>query len=267
LSQFRRFLSDTANRIMAGGIRHELSIPAHRHSRVLPSLFVVSLPRSFSSYTYLLARSALLMGEPRFTTFGEVLNSERFDKDYAAPEALRSVFVRQDRDPAAFQQNIAFLDRVVEPRGFAYKDVRQPFVMAAWLRSRKEFRILHIRRNIADVAAAMLRLRWVSPAAAANHHADIESAVVEGLVLSDQVLATLPAVTVEYDDLVRDGRALSAALLKLYPDFEVPAIRFRNAELAARHARTMALRASPQYAVIERALCDLGANLPPQPGL
>jgi hypothetical protein len=254
-------LSDTANRIKVGGIRHGLSIPAHRLSRALPSLFVVSLPRSFSSYTYLLARSALLMGEPRFTTFGEVLNPDRFDKGYTPREEVRNFFVRQNRDPAAFHRNIAFLDRVVEAHGFAYKDVCQPFVMAAWLRSRKEFRILHIRRNIADVAAAMLRLGWVSSAAAANHHADIESAVIEGLLWADKVLATLPAITVEYDDLVRDGTALSAALLALYPDFEVHAIRFRNDELAARHARTMALRASPQYAMIERVLRDLGTNL------
>ncbi len=173
------------------------------------------------------------------------------------------MFVRPDRDLAAFQQNIAFLDRVVEPRGFAYKDVCQPFVMAAWLQSRKEFRVLHIRRNIADVAATMLKLTWVYPAAAANYHADIESAVVEGLVVADRVLATLPAVTVEYDDLVRDGTALSAALSTLYPNSEVPAIGFHNDQLETSRARTMALRASPQYAVIERILLDLGTNLSP----
>jgi len=261
LSQFRRFLSDTANRIKVGGIRHGLSIPAHRLSRALPSLFVVSLPRSFSSYTYLLARSALLLGEPRFTTFGEVLNPDRFDKGYTPREEVRNFFVRQNRDPAAFHRNIAFLDRVVEAHGFAYKDVCQPFVVAAWLRSRKEFRILHIRRNIADVAATMLKLTWVYPAAAANYHADIESAVVEGLVVADHVLATLPAITVEYDDLVRDGTALSAALSTLYPNSEVPAIGFRNDQLETSHARTMALRASPQYAVIERIIRDLGTNL------
>lgn len=260
MSQFRRFLSDTANRIKVGGIRHGLSIQAHRLSRVLPSLFVVSLPRSFSSYTYLLARSALLLGEPRFTTFGEVLNFSRFDKGYTPRERVRSLFVRQDRDPAAFHRNIAFLDRVVEAHGFAYKDVCQPFVVAAWLRSRKEFRILRIRRSIADVAATMLELGWLYPAAAADSRADLVSLVVEGLVLADAVLATLRAVTVEFDDLVRDGTALSAALSTLYPNHEFPAVRFSNDRLDARHARTMALRASPQYAVIERIIRDLGAT-------
>jgi hypothetical protein len=107
----------------------------------------------------------------------------------------------------------------------------------------------------------MLKLTWVYPAAAANYHADIESAVVEGLVVADHVLATLPAITVEYDDLVRDGTALSAALSTLYPNSEVPAIGFRNDQLETSHARTMALRASPQYAVIERIIRDLGTNL------
>jgi hypothetical protein len=245
----------------AGGIRHGLSIQSHRLSRLLPSLFIVSLPRSFSSYTYLLTRSALLLGEPRFTTFGEILNYDRFDKGYAAPEGSRSWYVRQEREPAAFHKNTALVDRVVETHGFAYKDVCQPFVVAAWLRGRKEFRILRIRRNIADVAATMLELKWLYPAAAANYNADIESAVVEGLVLADDVLATLPAVTVEYDDLVHDGTALSAALSTLYPNYEFPAIRFRNDQLGAKHARTMTLRASPQYAVIERIIRDVRGNL------
>ena len=247
---------------MLGGIRHGLSVRSHRLSRGLPSLFVVSLPRSFSSYAYLLARSALWMREPRFTTFGEILNFGRFDKSYAPSQGtLPSFFIRQDREPAAFHQSTAFLDRVVGAHGFAYKDVVQPFIVAAWLHARKEFRILHIRRNLADVAIAMLELKWFYPASAANCNTDVESAMVEGLVLADNVLATLPAVTVEYEDLVRDGTALSAALSRLYPECECPSIRFRNHQLGAEDARTITLRASPRYPVLERKIHDLQANL------
>jgi len=262
MSRFRRFVSDTANRLMLGGIRHGLSVRSHRLSRGLPSLFIVSLPRSFSSYAYLLARSALLMREPRFTTFGEILNFGRFEKSYAPSEGtLPSFFIRQDREPAAFHQGTAFLDRVVETCGFAYKDVVQPFVIAAWLHARKEFRILHIRRNLADVAIAMLELKWLYPAGAANCNTDVESAIAEGLVLADNVLATLPAVTVEYEEVVRDGTALSAALSELYPEFECPSIRFRNHQLGAEDARTIALRASPRYSVLKQNIHDLQANL------
>jgi len=247
---------------MLGGIRHGLSVRSHRLSRGLPSLFIVSLPRSFSSYAYLLARSALLMREPRFTTFGEILNFGRFEKSYAPSEGtLPSFFIRQDREPAAFHQGTAFLDRVVETCGFAYKDVVQPFVIAAWLHARKEFRILHIRRDLADVAIAMLELKWLYPAGAANCNTDVESAIAEGLVLADNVLATLPAVTVEYEEVVRDGTALSAALSELYPEFECPSIRFRNHQLGAEDARTIALRASPRYPVLKQKIRDLRANL------
>lgn len=248
---------------MVGGIRHALSVQSHRLSRGLQSLFVVSLPRSFSSYSYLLARSALLMRQPSFTTFGEVLNFNRFDKSHPprSEGTPPSFFIRPDREPAAFHRSAAFLDRTVRERGFAYKDVVQPFVVAAWLHARKEFRILRIRRNLADVAMAMLELKWWYPAGAANCNTDVESALIEGLVLADNVLATLPAVTVEYEDLVRDGTALSTALSKIYPEYECPSIRFRNDQLGSEHAKTVARRAPPRYPVLKRKILDLQANL------
>jgi hypothetical protein len=263
VARFRRFISDGANRVMVGGIGHGLSLRSHRISRDLSSLFVVSLPRSFSSYTYLLARSALLMREPTITTFGEILNPDRFENGCASDEATRpSFFVRQDKDPASFHRHTAFLDGMVQRRGFAYKDVVQPFVVSAWLHARKEFRILHVRRNLADVASIMLDSKWLYPAGAADGQTpDIESAVVEGLVLADHVLAVLPAVTVNYDDLVRDGAALSAALSHLYPEYECPSIRFRNRQLVAEHARTAELRASPLYPVLNQKIQEVQANL------
>ncbi len=262
MSRLRNFISDAANRVMVGGIRHALSVQSHRLSRDLQSLFVVSLPRSFSSYGYLLARSALLMGQPGFTTFGEVLNVNRIDKRF--PPDSEGIpprfFIRPDREPAIFHQSIAFLDRMVRERGFAYKDVVQPFVVAAWLHARKDFRILRIRRNLADVAIAMLELKWWYPVGAADCNTDIESALVEGLVLADNALATLPAVTVEYEDLVRDGTALSTALSRIYPEYDCPSIRFRNDQLGPELAKTMARRASPQYPVLKQKIDDLQAS-------
>jgi hypothetical protein len=170
-------------------------------------------------------------------------------------------FIRPERRPELFRQRIAFLDRIVRERGFAYKDVVQPFVVAAWLEARKEFRILRIRRNLADVAISMVELKWWYPTEAANCNTDIESALVEGLVWADNVLATLPAVTLEYEDLVRDGAALSKALARLYPEYELSSIRFHNNRLEQEHAKTIARRASPQYSVLERKIQDLRATL------
>jgi hypothetical protein len=248
---------------MVGGIRHAVSVQSRRLSRGLPSLFVVSLPRSFSSYSYLLARSALLMRQPSFTTFGEILNFNRFDKSNppSSEGTPPSFFIRPDKEPAVFHQGTVFLDRIVRERGFAYKDVVQPFVITAWLHARKDFRILRIRRNLADVAIAMLELKWWYPVGAADCNTDVESALVEGLVLAENALATLPAVTVEYEDLVRDGTALSTALSKIYPEYECPSIRFRNDHLGPAHARTIARRASPRYPLLKRKINDLQVNL------
>jgi hypothetical protein len=257
--RLRRFISETANRMKFGGVRHALSV----ESQILPSLFIVSLPRSFSSYSYLLTRSALRLREPEFTTFGEILNFNRYHKGRGSSGGVPpGFFTCPQREPAAFRQASAFLDRVVEARGFAYKDVVQPFAVAEWLlRARGEFRILRIRRNLADVAMAMFELKWLYPAAGANASPEAESAALAGLVLADNTLARLPAVTVEYDDLVRDGTALSAALARLYPKHEFPAIRFHNHRRAVERAKTMSRRKSPQYRVIERRIADLRKNL------
>ena len=262
LLRLRKLVSDTANRMMVGGISHGLSLRTQRLSRNLPSLFVVSLPRSFSSYTYLLTRSALFLQEPVFTTFGEVLNYGRFNKGYGSDEKVpANFFIYPEKEPAQFRRTAACLDRIVEPRGFAYKDVVQPFAVAAWLRKRKEIPVLHIRRNLADVASAMLALKWLYPARAANHRADVEAGVVEGLVLADHALAQLPAERVEYDDLVRDGSALTAALAKLYPNHEFPVVRFHNRQLQTEYAKTMAGRESPEYILLERKIRALQENL------
>jgi hypothetical protein len=263
MSQFYRYISDTANRLVVGGIRRTLSVHSHRLGRGLPSLFIVSLPRSFSSHAYLLARSALLMRQPGFTTFGEILNFNRIDRSKwpGSEEIPPNFFLRPDRETAVFLRSTAFLDRTVKQRGFVYKDVVQPFVVAAWLHARKDFKILHIRRNIADVAMSMLELKWWYPAGAANPNTDVQSALIEGLVLADNALAGLPSVTVEYEDLVRDGAALSKALSEIYPDCERPAIRFRNDQLEREHAKTIARRASPIYTVLKRKIRDLQATM------
>ena len=254
--QLRRFISDIANRAKFGGLRHALSVD----SLTLPSLFVVSLPRSFSSYSYLLTRAALRLREPEFTTFGEILNCGRFHRGDAPSGAVpQRYFIRQEQDQEGFRRATTLLGRIVEVRGFAYKDVVQPFAVAAWLHGRREFRILHIRRNLADVAMAMLELKWLYPAGAASP-TTIEP-MLAGLVLADNALAQLPAVRIEYDDIVRDGTALSAALSRLYPKHEFPSIRFHNPRYGVECAKTMSRRNSPDYREIERRIAELATNL------
>jgi hypothetical protein len=108
---------------------------------------------------------------------------------------------------------------------------------------------------------AMFESKWLYPADAVYGSPDLESAVLTGLVLADNILAQLPAVRVEYNDLVRDGTALSAALSKLYPKHEFPSVRFRNHQLGVERAKAMSRRSSPHYSVIERKIDDLLANL------
>ncbi len=134
------------------------------------SLFVLALPRSLSSLTYTAARLALGLRAPSWTTDGEILNLERF-VHYAGPwRDSCEKFTTCEARPDLFNQLMNFLDEIVRPCGYAYKDVVQPFVAASWC-ARTHLPILTIRRNVAEVAFSVLRRGWYYPMGAATSQA------------------------------------------------------------------------------------------------
>src|SRR5581483_3769607 len=93
------------------------------------SLFVIALPRTMSSLVYHESRAALDLREPVWTSEGEVLNNDRFVM-YGGPTVDSGVkyVTRGKKTRAQFDKIVEFLDQIVAPRGFAYKDVVNPFV-------------------------------------------------------------------------------------------------------------------------------------------
>jgi hypothetical protein len=195
------------------------------HESELCSLFVVSLPRSLSSLLYAAAAHALGLAEPNWTSDGEILNRDRVPRRLQSLAPADERFTLLGSAPDVFGDMTGHLDRTALRRGFAYKDVVQPFVVGGW-DGLRDFKILKVRRSVAEVAYTMLKRRWLYPARAASLFEDHPWTLVEGLVRAEAVLDALPGETVEYAGAVLDHDPLEHALRRLYPEAQVAPPRY-----------------------------------------
>ena len=185
------------------------------------SLFVVSLPRSLSSLLYVAAARSIGLAEPVWTSDGEILNRERVPRRLQSHAPADERFTLLGSSPGVFAAMTAHLEENTERRGHAYKDVVQPFVVAGW-DGLSEFRVLKVRRSVAEVAYAMLKRQWWYPAQAASVYEVRPWTLVEGLVRADAVIEALPGESVSYDDAIVDPDPLDTALRRLYPEVSFP---------------------------------------------
>ncbi len=191
----------------------------------LSSLFVVSLPRSLSSLLYVAAAHAVGLGEPTWTSDGEILNRDRVPRRLQSLAPADERFTLLGSAPHVFADMSVYLDRTALRRGFAYKDVVQPFVVSGW-EGLRHFKVLKIRRNVAEVAYTMLKRQWLYPARAASVFDTHPWTLVEGLVRAEAVLDALPGETVEYADAVFAHEPLEGALRRLYPEVQLEPLRY-----------------------------------------
>jgi hypothetical protein len=227
------------------------------------SLFVVSLPRSLSSLTYYIARVALGLKAPSWTSDGEIMNIDRFAL-YAGPrdDANVKFLVKEDK-PALFERAFDFLDQATVPQGFAYKDVIHPFVVAEWLKQ-SEFRVLRIKRNLTDVVFSMLAHNWLYPRVASQNQDDTEAAVIEGLIRADMALDSVTGEHIAFDELVADESVLRNALLKLYPEASVLTFQYLNESFCAfRDREVLNRRTLDQYKRLDEKVQQSLASLKP----
>jgi len=208
---------------------HRLRVPRrrsrHSGSDGLRSLFVVSLPRSLSSLLYVAAAQSVGLAEPIWTSDGEILNRDRVPRRLHCHAPVDERFTLLGSSPKVFAAATAYLDDHTERRGHAYKDVVQPFVVGGWS-GLSEFRVLKVRRSVAEVAYAMLKRRWWYPARAARVYEVRPWTLVEGLVRADAVIEALPGESLSYADAIVDPDPLEAALRRLYPELSFPDARY-----------------------------------------
>ena len=191
----------------------------------LRSLFVVSLPRSLSSLLYVAAVRAVGLAEPAWTSDGEILNRERVPRRLQSLAPADERFTLLGSAPDVFASMTSYLDRSALRHGFAYKDVVQPFVIGGW-EGLGDFKVLKVRRSVAEVAYTMLKRQWLYPARAASVFEEHPWALVEGLVRAEAVLDALPGETVDYAEAVLDHGPLEEALGRLYPDVPLAPLRY-----------------------------------------
>jgi len=189
------------------------------------SLFVVSLPRSLSSRLYVAAAQSIGLVEPVWTSDGEILNRDRVPRRQQSHAPVDERFTLLGSSPRVFAAITAHLDENTERRGHAYKDVVQPFVVAGW-EGLSEFRVLKVRRSVAEVAYAMLKRHWWYPTRAASVYEVRPWTLVEGLVRADAVIEALPGESVAYEDAIIDPDPLERALRRLYPEASLPDARY-----------------------------------------
>jgi hypothetical protein len=215
------------------------------------SLFVVSLPRSLSSLLYVAAATSVGLTEPMWTSDGELLNRDRVPRRLQGHAPVDERFTLLSSSPGVFTAVTAYLDDHTERRGHAYKDVVQPFVVGGW-DGLSDFRVLKVRRSVAEVAYAMLKRRWWYPARAARVYEVRPWTLVEGLVRADAVIEALPGESLSYADAVVDPYPLDAALRRLYPEVSFPEARYIDRRFVRTRKRLEAdRRDSPLYRCVE----------------
>ena len=249
------------DRVNRGPLRRRESNRSHRRSDT-PSLFVVSLPRSLSTTIYGAARRALGLGRPSHASAGEILNHLRTRLPVRAlpPKAK---FTRREHDPVSFERHIAFLDRTVKTEGFAYKDVVNPFVVAGWP-GLPRLKVLKIRRDLAEVAFAILAKGWTYPANGAGEPLDSEWSIVEGLVRAEIALAALPGLTIDFEDAIADHAALEEALQTLYPGIPRTPVRYiDDLFIRERQRRRREMTESPRFDKVRDLVDAVRARVAP----
>jgi hypothetical protein len=213
----------------------------HPSAAELSSLFVVSLPRSLSSLLYVAAADALGLAEPSWTSDGEILNRDRMSRRPQCSAPAEARFTLLGSAPDVFGEMTGYLDRTALRQGFAYKDVVQPFVLGGW-EGLGDFKVLKVRRDVAEVAYTMLKRQWLYPTRAATVFDAHPWALVEGLVRADAVLDALPGETVEYADAVFAHEPLAGALRRLYPNVQLAPLRYIDRGFARKRKRLEAER-------------------------
>jgi hypothetical protein len=213
------------------------------------SLFVLSLPRSLSSTVFNTIKNALNLQEACWTSSGEILNVDRFVFLPTTPVDFGRKFTTEAIDPGLFKCIGKFLDDLVHPLDFIYKDVTQPFAISHWLQLHR-FPTIRIRRCVPDVAYAMMAKGWYYATSCVRDVEDRDIALIKGLMQAEECLNKVRGVHIDFDDLVYDEDVVREALEKLYPGLKVPAIRYIDPAFEHLRKEVLARRATKWYKAI-----------------
>jgi hypothetical protein len=240
----------------------EVGVPCDSHTFAMSasapsrSLFILALPRTLSTVVHAHACVALGFRQPLWTTAGEILNGDRLVASGRGRREPSPKFTLPE-ESYAFGQWTELLDDAAVRTGRVYKDVVQPFVVSRWLPG-KGLAVLRLRRPIADVALSMQSHGWWYPERAAERaggeDGDRLDRLLRGLLRASEALATVSAVVVEFEDLLRDPEALRSALADLYPGLGIPPLEYLDDEFRRHSRRVVEARREPLWLDLQRRL-------------
>ncbi len=235
----------------------------------MQSLFITSLPRSFTTAVYRYSVKALGLKEPTWTIDGEILNARHLVlvSNELTNEPRFTTFIKE---PQTFERLKSFAVETVNPNGYAYKDVVQPFVATEAIKD-LDVAVLRIRRPLADVAIAMAERSWFYPESAAEKfHA--ERGFIEGLLRAAHAIHRLenfiPTIeTLDYNDLIFDNKSLNSVLQRLYPSVELNTSSYIDGSFRRKRELVLERRQTEQYKktvdLINEVADKIGITPPP----
>ncbi|HEY5259921.1 MAG TPA: hypothetical protein VIJ46_04665, partial [Rhabdochlamydiaceae bacterium] len=158
-------------------------------------------------------------------------------------------FTQETTERNIFQKLSEFLGQIVVQRGYAYKDVVQPFVAIAWLKKNR-LPTIRIKRNVADVAYSMLNNHWHYPRRIFPDTDCLELAMVQGLLHAERVLDSIPAQEIDFEKVIYDEEPLRSALYALYGDFPNRKVKYIDREFRRRREEIIKRRSTRHYQLI-----------------
>ncbi len=156
-------------------------------------------------------------------------NSDRFRKDRLAKFDAIPKYILPDQQKREAERINQLLNESVRHAGFVYKDVTQPFILAEWLENH-QYPTIVIKRDIIDVAYAMLMNQWLYPALIIRNGTDIKKKVLMGLMNAQTVLDQADGIHIEYSELIQDELVLLNVLSELYPKKKIRPARYISDE-------------------------------------
>ncbi len=225
----------------------------------MKSLFIVSLPRSLSSFIYQTTKTLLQLREPSWTSDGEILNPDRFILNPRAAVTDQSYYYTKKSEEGRYSAALDFLDHVVQPQHFIYKDVVQPFIVEEWLR-RGGVNVLKIKRPIADVVFSMRNRKWWYPANGIPN-GDMLAGLIKGLLDAEKTIDTVEGKEVYFDRFIEDEQYIEEILGGIYPGVKLRPFKYLDGPFTELREKYLERRQKTEYRIIQKKISSIASML------
>ena len=196
--------------------------------------------------------------EARWVTDGEILNLDRHiltpDKFEKKVESLK--YLRREAAPEIFHRAISFLNDCTTSKGFIYKDVTHPFILADWP-GLKKLTPIYLHRPLTDVAYSVIKRSWTWPAHAITRKEIGRSHILQGLIAAQDCLMNIPARRLNFDEIIYRPDVLNELLI----DYPLTSVNLLTDEFCQHRDHILSIRKTSEYSDLDDEITSLKSNL------